>query len=70
MTRKQAIRKLGELGWIFLRNDGKFSAVFNPPINEVYHLNWVAWASQKREVIADPKDLLEEVQLHLAMKRV
>ena len=22
MTRKQAIRKLGELGWIFLRNDG------------------------------------------------
>ena len=67
MTKQQAIRKLGELGWTFIRNDGKFSVVFNPPINEVYHLNWVAWASQKREVVADPRDLLEEVQLYNAV---
>ena len=62
MTKQKAIRELVKLGWTFIRNDGRFSVVFNPPVCEQYPENWTAWASKKREVLADPKDLLAEVQ--------
>jgi len=63
MTQKQAISELGRLGWQFLRKDGKFCCVFNPPVCADYPEGWVRWGwPQVREVIADPKDLLAALQ--------
>jgi hypothetical protein len=62
MTRKQAIRKLADLGFVFLRNDGRFCAYFRTPAG--FERDF----PQGREILADPKDLLEEVQLKAAVK--
>lgn len=47
MTRQKAIRELGKLGYRFVANSGRFSAQFD---------------KDGRKLIADPKDLLVEVQ--------
>jgi hypothetical protein len=53
VTKQQAIRKLAEYGYQFLRNDGKFCVYFS---------------KDGRELLADPRELLAEVELDRALK--
>ena len=53
MTKRQAIRELGKLGFEFVRNDGKYCVWFR---------------KDNRELLADPRDLLAEVRFTNAMQ--
>jgi hypothetical protein len=58
MTKKQAIKQLEAKGYKFIRNDGRFSVVLNPPVCDNYPANWLSWSRKVREITVDPRDFL------------
>lgn len=63
MTKAKAIKELTKMGWTLINTrKGQSSVELAPPVSESYPENWTAWASGKRVVVANPQDLLAEIQ--------